>query len=361
MKKYDKKIIYDYIMGNDLGEYSSEELEDNKEFMIDVIEKTNDKRMYNLCSNNVRLDYEFVKYIVLKFRDDVDFIKKVADNYLNNIGVDNDYERVELLTIMSSLTNCFDYNFMLDAVYSGKRLSIELYNVKNKDNKDDFNLGMGCVVIYDSYHGSEIILKYFAKKMIEEIFSEFDIDLEGKLHAEFKNSTDIDEIGVNTYMISFIQKYDSMLASFASSHIEVLESFSKKIKNIKNNWNSFNTKEESEKYKLMITKVLNYLSSVDSIFGDVTLLYYFGKKFEVIDKIIKYDNNDDTLYNIMNEGGELSEDSIKSTLELAPNEVFYYNAVKKMMVDTIYGKDTSNNNNDNKPNSKVLKIKFRQE
>ena len=111
----------------------------------------------------------------------------------------------------------------------------------------------------------------------------------------------------------------------------------------------------------MITKVLNYLSSVDSIFGDVTLLYYFGKKFEVIDKIIKYDNNDDTLYNIMNEGGELSEDSIKSTLELAPNEVFYYNAVKKMMVDTIYGKDTSNNNNDNKPNSKVLKIKFRQE
>ena len=55
---------------------------------------------------------------------------------------------------MSSLTNCFDYNVMLDAVYSGKRLSIELYNVKNKDNKDDFNLGMGFVVIYDSYHGS---------------------------------------------------------------------------------------------------------------------------------------------------------------------------------------------------------------
>ena len=205
MKKYDKKIIYDYIMGNDLGEYSSEELEDNKEFMIEVIEKTNDKRMYNLCSNNVSLDYEFVKYIVLKFRNDVDFIKEVADNYLNNIGVDNDYERVELLAIMSSLTNSYDYNFMLDAVYSSKRLSIELYNVKNKDN------------------------------------------------------------------------------------------------------------------------------------------------------------NDDTLYNIMNEGGELSEDSIKSTLELAPNEVFYYNAVKKMMMDTIYGKDNNNNDDDNKPNTKVLKIKFRQE
>ena len=62
----------------------------------------------------------------------------------------------------------------------------------------------------------------------------------------------------------------------------------------------------------------------------------------------------------MNEYGELSEDAIKSTLELAPNEVFYYNAVKKMMMDTIYGKD-NNNNNDNKSNSKVLKIKFRQE
>ena len=128
MKKYDKKIIYDYIMGNDLGEYSSEELEDNKDFMIEVIEKTNDKRMYNLCSDNVRLDYEFVKYIVLKFRDDVDFIKEVADNYLNNIGVDNDYERVELLAIMSSLTNSYDYNFMLDAVYSTVSISSVISN-----------------------------------------------------------------------------------------------------------------------------------------------------------------------------------------------------------------------------------------
>ena len=52
MEKYSKKMINDYILGNDIKDYSIEELEDDKEFMMLVIGTTNDEKFYNLCSDN---------------------------------------------------------------------------------------------------------------------------------------------------------------------------------------------------------------------------------------------------------------------------------------------------------------------
>ena len=47
------------------------------------------------------------------------------------------------------------------------------------------NLGMGFLIIYDSFNSSQIILDYYAKEIIEDIFEEYDIVLEDYLHQRF--------------------------------------------------------------------------------------------------------------------------------------------------------------------------------
>ena len=44
MKTYNKKLIYDYIMGNDIEDFDTDELENNPEFMMEVIKYTKDKK-----------------------------------------------------------------------------------------------------------------------------------------------------------------------------------------------------------------------------------------------------------------------------------------------------------------------------
>lgn len=85
-KRYNKKTILDYISGNDIDGFSIEELEDNPNFMADVMEFTADKRMYHFCSDNVKRNHDFVIRIIAKFKDDIDFITQIADNYV----VEND-------------------------------------------------------------------------------------------------------------------------------------------------------------------------------------------------------------------------------------------------------------------------------
>ena len=84
MKKYGEKLIKDYIEGNDIEEYSIEELENDSEFMIMVINKTNDKNICNLCGDDVKKDPRFVKYLITKFNYDTNFIISINIYFMHN-------------------------------------------------------------------------------------------------------------------------------------------------------------------------------------------------------------------------------------------------------------------------------------
>ena len=81
---------------------------------------------------------------------------------------------------------------------------------KLKEKDDDLvnDIGMGFLFIYDFYNSSPIILDFYASMIIEDIFKEYDIDLESYLHSKFKKASQIDEQGLNNFMISFISSYD---------------------------------------------------------------------------------------------------------------------------------------------------------
>lgn len=234
MEKYSKKMINDYILGNDIKDYSIEELEDDKEFMMLVIGTTNDEKFYNLCSDKLKKDYGFVRYLIAKFKSSINFICNVADYYLSD--VEDELSRIELNIIMSELTSQdkeknMNYTVVRDTIYTAKRVEIEMAKLKLNDDYVSQDIGMGFLVIFDSFNSSEIILNYFAKNTIDEIFNEYDINLENMLHEQFKTPEQIDKIGINNYMLNFIGYYDPMLASYLSTHIDLMASLKQKIMN----------------------------------------------------------------------------------------------------------------------------------
>ena len=58
----DKKLVYQYILGDYIEAGLLEQLEDSPIFMQAVMEQTNDIKMYELCSDDVKHDFDFVVF-----------------------------------------------------------------------------------------------------------------------------------------------------------------------------------------------------------------------------------------------------------------------------------------------------------
>lgn len=360
MNKYNKKLIMDYISGNDIEEYDIEELENDKSFMMNVFDFSNDKNIYNLCSDNLKKDYEFVKYIVLKFKDDINFITTVANYFLENTNLD--LESMELGIIMNNLTannkdENFKYKILNEVAYSGKRMEIELAKLDLNDDNISNEIGMGFSLIYDSYNSSQIILDYYATKMIEDIIEENNIDLESLLHSKFKSADQINEQGLNNYMINFIGLYDQMLSSYLCTHLNLLSDFKNQIIKIQNNWDKYIARKEKEKYAYMFEKVQEYFEeNIFSVFSEAGLIYYIGNELGVLDKIKQYDCIDDELCD------SIIENSLDGFLEEMIRENFtdrvHYINVKNIMTNILFDDEGGSNSNLDKTGEKTAKCKI---
>lgn len=114
-----------------------------------IVLATNDKNIYNLCSEKVKLDYNFVKMMIKRFQMDLNFACQVANYYLENSS--NEGKNLELLIIMRGLTNgkeeqFIKYSLKLECFYSFHRIMASEVKKENKcEDKNSFNniVGMG--------------------------------------------------------------------------------------------------------------------------------------------------------------------------------------------------------------------------
>lgn len=374
MKKYSKELIDKYIKGEDIKNYQIEELENDKDFMIQVIKETNDKKIYNLCSENVKKDYEMVKFLTLNYNNDLDFITSIADEYLKEIG--DSLERIELALIMLDLTSkkgneqAAKYKMIVDTIFFSKRLEVEI--CKAKENNDNYSkeVGMGFWYMFDLYNSSDIVMKFFAKKTIEAIFIEYDINLEQVLHSKFKNAEDINLQGINNYMINFLGMYDQMLASYVSTHIELLSDFSNKISNVIDNWKNYDEKDERKRYNDMIEQVHEYMENTDSVMTETDILYYVAKQLGIVEKLAYYDGISNEFFEDIIEDIDIkdldydNDDFVTFTINNSITERKYYLDVKKIMLNSLFGNGqskiakTKDTNSLKRGKSKILKIDF---
>ena len=344
MKKIDISLIRKYVNGEDLGEYSIEQLENDKDFMMGVISYTNDTKMYSSCSELVKQDYEFVKYLVLKFKDNSEFITTVADNYLNN--TDTDWERRELNIIMEKVLPkelAEKYEMVNETLYFEKRLEVEI--AEAKDSKLESMIGMGFWLMFDQYNGSDVILDYYANNMIGEIIIDNNINFEKMLHTQFKSSDKITEMGINNYIVNFIGYYDSMLSSYVSTHLDIIKPIANRIKLIQDNWDKYSSVDETRRYNNMLDMVHEYMGMSDSNMEENEVLYYVAKELGIIEKVKQYDGSKETEENFEEEYGyglyddcdeEVMDDMVRFEIQRNIKERLVYLRVKKIIMNQLF-------------------------
>ena len=261
--KYNKKLILDYVTGNDLGDYDIEELEDNPDFMADVMEFTMDKRMYCLCSDMVKRNHTFVKRIIKKFKNDYEFIIEIADNYIS----DNDNSEINKAEINILIGNIFDEskNFDLTKYKLAARAFYESFDLVIKYGSDYLDesgkkiLGKGFCLAEETYAESKIIKDYFAKCMLEEIlFDDSKYNFEELLHIYFKRREDLERYGETNFLISYLENQDYALSNYICRNRELISDVKKEIIKIKKDWSNYIERINKEKIDMIWDEVYRY-------------------------------------------------------------------------------------------------------
>ncbi len=365
MSKYNRKVILDYINGNEIVDYDIEELEDDYEFMIEIMNYTNDKNMYNLCSDKVKNNYDFVKFVVNKFRNDLNFICQIADNFLQNVK--DELIEMEFVIIMRNLTENKDteyirkYEVLSNATFSTKMVEIELIRAQYKEDEEVVNeIQTGFWFIIDRYSCSDIITKFYAQKFIDVIISENNINIEVLLHERFNKYEDLEKNGINNYLIEFINSYDSYLSNYVSCNLDVLKNIKEQMNKAKLRWNFYNSTNEAKKYNAIINGVHEYMQEYGEhcSFEEMEILYYIGNELGIGEKIYKYS------YEYVSYEEIVDNFTIEKSM-MNFNDLRHYYAIKKLIINIITSgsvnksEDSEESKNTNrKPKAKILKIDF---
>lgn len=287
--KYSSKLVYKYINGEDIDEYTIDELENDVSFMIEVLKLSKDKKMYELCSYNVKKDFEFINFLIEYFKNDQDFIIKISKEFIFD-EKNNDEERIELMIKLNKLIKDkekkFEINVLLSSYYELDRVTIE--SIKNNIKSDRIllnDIGKGFFIIQDKYNNNEYILNYYAKRFIYDLF-ENDINLKEYLHIKYNSFEKLESFGINKFFIMLIGTYDKFLGDYIGNHIEILDEIKKDLNRIKSDWDSFIKRNNENRWNLLLERLKSYIemnqNDISFIFETFYLNctnYDYNKKF----------------------------------------------------------------------------------
>lgn len=171
-------------------------------------------------------DYEFVVKFIDRFGSNINSISSLVDSYLEYER--DDVKRTEVLIRVSRLFNDFDnkYNKELIEIYTSIKFIIESIR-KQTDIDIDLNeeLQAGFYFIYENYGTNNLVLEFFASMFVEDYFRE--IDLQEKLKEKDKNES------ITIFLLKLLSQYDSVLSSYVSSNIKLLDDIKNSISNVK--------------------------------------------------------------------------------------------------------------------------------
>lgn len=358
MKKYNIELILKYINGDDIDNYDIEELEDDYGFMLSVIKYTNDKNIYDMCSDNVKGNYNFIKYLINKYSNDINFIYEVTNNFIEYNR--NKLERIEILILITNIIpkdndNYIRYKTILEGMYLVDKFNIEALKKQPSIDIVSDIIQYGFWIIIDDYSNSDIVMKYYAKKFINDIIEEYKINIERDIHNNFNQFKELEEYGINNYLLDLISKYDTNLSSYISCHLELLNDLKKDIDRYKNRWNSYLKIEEERKYNELIFLVHDYIEKhvLEYYFSENYILYYIARELGIDKTLAKYDYIDEEQYkDIINSLPSNLFDKNIVNLEMLK----HYNNIKRIMTDILFPNNKAIDNK-NKKKGRIIEFK----
>lgn len=231
-------LIKAYVNGEKILGYDIDDLEADYDFMISVMEYTNDKNMFELCSDEVKNTYEVVDFILDNFSNDIEFTIEVVSNYL-----DNERDKTKYLEILIRICNlygydnicCLEYSRQLDEEYKAFNANIS-YMRDCSIEENSYLIENGFYFVLDNYKDNKTIINYFASRFINDYFDNNNLEIE--IYKTFKTYEELEEFGINKYLIKLLNEYDTKLADYVISNIYLLNDIKYKLNKIKDNWDA---------------------------------------------------------------------------------------------------------------------------
>lgn len=280
---YNKKMIWDYINGHYVE--NIDKLENDYKFMMDVISITRDKNLYNLCSDDIKKNYEFVKFMINTFSDDKKFVKEIAVQYLK-VTNNEDTTYKELIFILCDIyekdkekDEYLIYFIKRAAIVTCERILINSIIEEEKDINIKKLYGKGFILYQTSEFGrSNVMIKYIAKILLEEIFYEdSNLSIEELIHKRFSSLDKLDRYGIKNFIFTYVSDRDSYLATYLSTNIEVISDIEKKIRYIRNNWDNYIDRNLMRKNEIFMQEAFHLIDEYNSIYTYIEISSYINK------------------------------------------------------------------------------------
>lgn len=293
MEIIDLKLLDDYSYGKDNNGKAFEwetldKLEDDSDFMMGSICKTNDYKTYLHCSEALKLNFKFVKWYVNKFKDNIVAIDNIAKNFLNNSN--NPSENFELAIMMKDLADEYDRVCVLYGMYA-ENIAImdEVYiaavikETSNELLKEYFGLGFS--ILENKYNYNEVILDFYAKRMLNDIYYYNKKNIEIDIHETFKSPEEFNKYGTHNYLIGLLSKFDKELSLYVQKNPDILNNIILCIKDVLPRWNHFERKVEKIRLKQIIKVYNEYSSNNCDSENYYDILQYIIKQYNISEEI----------------------------------------------------------------------------
>ena len=253
MKKYNEKLIEDYVLGNDIEDYDIVDLENDFDFMYDVLIYTKDTEMFNFCSDELKNNVRFLREVLDIFKDDKKIVLKLVNPYIQNLMKKN--EKVlkedeichnELLILASSILegsefdDAFYINYYAGEIYKQDIAKINEINKNFEKYGLTEDIGLGFIYILTKYNNSTIMNEFYAEGMINSLFyNDSNYTYEQLIHLSTCNKEAINGKAVNKFILDYIFMYDKNLGNYAAKNMIVLTKLRKSIKVVYENWDNY--------------------------------------------------------------------------------------------------------------------------
>ena len=293
-----EKLVDNYINGKGrISNKKLEELENNPSFMMCAINKSNDSKLYRLCSHEVKMNYNFLRFYIDKFKDNIEVIDTAATYFL---GKSNDqFLNFELCVLMKNLTidqneeYCKKYGLEVEKISLIDDCIIEVMINDIKDTHYRELFGLGFMYLEDLYNFSDLIKDHYAKRMILNLFDKNKNSIESDIHTKFKTSQDFINYGINKYFIDYLIGYDQALAAYIQLKPELLNLLKYRLENMLNRWEQYNKSLANLRYSQIIRIYNEYMNSLKYSYDDsyYDLLKYIIKNLGISNDIYDIEND----------------------------------------------------------------------
>lgn len=359
MKKYSKKLIEAYINGDDIGDVNLDLLEEDPYFMSQAICYAKDLKMYDLCSKQVKCDYDFVKTLITTFAVNTEFIVKVAKYYLDNSKNLTKEMRWEInILLVKYLKDHFDEDYIEASVicdnYYQKELKVYQKVYQSYDEKDENKqiFGLGFQITLMEYQNSILIKQYIASRMIEDIFTKTqEFCLENYLHQKYSKEEILTK-KINNVLIDYIMTKDVFLAGYVCQYPHLIADLKERTAHLMFRWDYF--KEAYE--EALINNILDLISEFydenmfEVSFLEADVIGNIAHEFNLLAQFAKYDSNFALIANLVANYVAITPDNVSFKIYAA------YEALKKKIRLLLRGEVLDGYTNDPKE-GKVIQLK----